>query len=47
MVLGYLYRKTGSISSCIVLHMMLNGFTMFWFTLQVLIGDPSTAGAGD
>jgi len=47
MVLGYLYRKTGSISSCIVLHMMLNGFTMFWFTLQVLFGDPSTAGAGD
>lgn len=45
LVLGYLYRKTGSLISCIVLHMMLNGFTMFWFTLQVLFGDPPATGA--
>ncbi|MGB2501759.1 MAG: lysostaphin resistance A-like protein [Mariniblastus sp.] len=45
LVLGYLYRKTGSLISCIVLHMMLNGFTMFWFTLQVLFGDAPATGA--
>lgn len=44
MVLAFLYRKTGSIIACIVLHMMLNGFTMFWFTLQILFGDAPTAG---
>jgi membrane protease YdiL (CAAX protease family) len=44
MILGYLYRKTGSITSCIVLHMMLNGFTMFWFTLQLFFGDAPVAG---
>ena len=43
MVLGYLYYRTGSITSCILLHMMLNGFTMFWFTLQIFFGDASAS----
>jgi len=41
--LGYLFRRTGSIVPCIVLHMMLNAFSMFWFTLQVFFGEPKTA----
>ncbi len=36
LALGYLYRQTGSILPCIVLHMGLNGFSMFWFTMQIL-----------
>jgi membrane protease YdiL (CAAX protease family) len=40
LALGYVYQKTGSIVPCILLHMMLNGFSMFWFTLQVLVGGP-------
>lgn len=43
LVLGYLYRKTGSIIPCIVLHMLLNAFSMFWFTLQVLFADSESA----
>jgi membrane protease YdiL (CAAX protease family) len=44
LALGYVYRKTGSIMPCIVLHMLLNGFSMFWFTLQVLFnGEPPEA----
>lgn len=43
MVLGYLYYRTGSITSCILVHMMLNGFTMFWFTLQIVFGDAPSA----
>ena len=35
--LGYLYYKTGSVFPCIVLHMLLNGFSMFWFTLNTLL----------
>ena len=40
--LGYIFRRTGSIVPCIVLHMMLNGFSMFWFTLQVFFGNTET-----
>jgi membrane protease YdiL (CAAX protease family) len=47
LVLGYLFRKTGSVIPCIVLHIMLNGFTMFWFTLQMVYGDAPTAGLSD
>ena len=36
--LGYLYRTTGSLIPCIVVHMLLNGYTMFWLTLQLLEG---------
>ncbi len=38
-VLGYLYRKTESILPCIVLHMLLNTFSLFWFTINVLFGS--------
>lgn len=34
--LGYVYRQTGSILGCIVMHMLLNGISMFLFTLEVL-----------
>ncbi len=34
--LGYIYRQTGSIIPCIMLHMLLNGFSMFWLTIQVV-----------
>jgi membrane protease YdiL (CAAX protease family) len=37
--LGYLYRQTGSIVSCIVLHFGLNAFSMFWFTMQILFPE--------
>ncbi len=37
--LGYLYRQTGSIMPCIVLHLGLNGYSMFWFTLQILFPE--------
>ena len=36
--LGYLYRKTGSILPCIVLHMLLNMFSLFWYTMGVMYG---------
>ncbi|MFK7768234.1 MAG: lysostaphin resistance A-like protein [Mariniblastus sp.] len=34
LALGYIYHKTGSVFPCIVLHMLLNGFSMFWFTIN-------------
>ena len=40
--LGYLYRKTESILPCIVLHMLLNTFSLFWFTVNLFFGaEPS------
>ena len=42
LVLGYLYRQTGSILVCIVLHMMLNGYSMFWVTLEMILGGSSS-----
>ena len=42
LALGYVYQKTGSIVPCILLHMMLNGFSMFWFTLRILTGENGT-----
>ncbi|MFT5300452.1 MAG: membrane protease YdiL (CAAX protease family) [Mariniblastus sp.] len=33
--LGYIYQRTRSIIPCIILHMMLNAFSLFWFTLNV------------
>jgi membrane protease YdiL (CAAX protease family) len=33
LVLGYLYFKTGHLLPCIVLHLGLNAYSMFWFTL--------------
>jgi len=43
LVLGYIFRRTNSILPCIVLHMMLNAFSMFWFTLGVFWGDSKAA----
>ena len=40
-VLGYLYRQTGSLRVCVVLHMLLNGYSMFWVTLDLYISPPS------
>ncbi len=40
MALGYIYYKTRSVIACIVLHMLLNGFSMFWFTLGTIFPSP-------
>jgi len=37
--LGYLYRQTSSLVSCITLHFLLNFYSMFWFTISVLTGE--------
>ncbi len=42
-VLGFLYRQTGSILLCIVLHMLLNGYSMFWVTLDLFLGSSSNS----
>ena len=39
LALGYLYRRTGRITPCIIAHVALNGFSMFWFTVQLMAGD--------
>lgn len=36
LALGYVYRQTGSTLSCIVMHMLLNGITMFLVTADAL-----------
>lgn len=42
-VLGFLYRQTGSILLCVVLHMLLNGYSMFWVTLDLFLGGSSNS----
>ena len=42
LALGYLYRQTASVLPCIVLHMGLNGFSMFWFTMQMLYPEAAS-----
>lgn len=37
--LGYLYKKTGSILPCIVLHLLLNVFSLFWYTINLFYGE--------
>jgi membrane protease YdiL (CAAX protease family) len=37
--LGWVFRQTGSIFPCIIMHMMLNGFSLFWFTLPILFPE--------
>ncbi len=37
--LGYVFRQTGSLLPCIVLHFLLNGYRMLWFTLNVFFGE--------
>ncbi len=34
--LGYLYRRTGSLIPCITVHFLLNAFTMFTLTLEMI-----------
>lgn len=36
--LGYLYRQTGSVVPCIVVHFLLNFYTMLWATLSITFG---------
>lgn len=40
-LLGYLYQRTGSLLPCIGLHMLNNGYSVFWLTMQILFGDPT------
>jgi membrane protease YdiL (CAAX protease family) len=35
--LGILYRFSGSVLPSILLHLMLNGFSMFWVTLESIV----------
>ena len=39
LALGFLYRFSGSILPSVLLHLMLNGFSMFWVTLDSLLGS--------
>ncbi len=39
LALGFLYRFSGSIVPSVLLHLMLNGFSMFWVTLDSLLGS--------
>jgi membrane protease YdiL (CAAX protease family) len=41
LVLGFIFIRTRSLLPCIVLHMGLNGFSMFWFTIGVLTQEIS------
>ncbi len=36
LALGYLYRRTGSLIPCITVHFLLNAFTMFTLTLEMI-----------
>ena len=38
-LLGYLYQRTGSLAPCIGLHMLNNGYSVFWLTMQILFGQ--------
>ena len=42
--LGFLFRYSGSLIPCIILHFMLNAFTMFWMTLQLIFGPLQETG---
>ena len=37
--LGYLFRQTGSIVPCIVVHFLLNFYSMFWATMYVIFSQ--------
>ena len=39
LALGFLYRYSGSLFPCIVLHFLLNAFTMFWTMLNLYFGN--------
>ncbi len=37
--LGYLFRQTGSLVACITVHFLLNFYSMFVFTVMILLGE--------
>ena len=37
--LGYLFRQTGSLIACITVHFLLNFYSMFVFTVMILLGE--------
>ena len=39
LLLGYLYQRTGSLLPSIGLHMINNGYSVFWLTMQILTGE--------
>jgi membrane protease YdiL (CAAX protease family) len=39
LLLGFLYQRTGSLLPCISLHMLNNGYSVFWLTMQILTGE--------
>lgn len=41
LALGYLFRQTGSIVPPIILHFLLNGFSMFWLTVDLVLNSPN------
>ena len=46
LILGIVYRQTGSLWPCVLLHMLLNAFSLSWVTLEVWLGaTPSLLGA--
>jgi membrane protease YdiL (CAAX protease family) len=40
LLLGYVFRQTGSLLPCIALHMLNNGFSVFWLAMNTLFGQP-------
>ena len=45
LILGIVYRQTGSVWPCILLHMLLNAFSLFWVTLEAGSGSAAPAPA--
>jgi len=37
--LGYVYRQTRSVIPCIVMHMLLNGYSMLWATIPLVVDN--------
>ena len=37
--LGYLFRQTGSLIACVTVHFLLNFYSMFVFTVMILLGE--------
>lgn len=37
--LGFLYQRTRSLLPCFIVHFLLNGYSMFWFTVSIYFGE--------
>lgn len=37
--LGFLYQRTRSLVPCFIVHFLLNGYSMFWFTVSIYFGE--------